>query len=106
MQKILEDLAKELEELKRTRERLQKEEETERFEPVSYRDIQRIIRDLEMVLSQASPSEAKKLLRLVIKRIDVHSPEFIEQPYYRIPTVRVKSGLAPPIGHIQNSPLG
>jgi len=84
-------------ELQETRHELEKKIETQRFEPVSSRDIEKMIMDLEKALLQASTGEIKKLLHLVVRRVDVHSPGFIE-PYYRVPAVRIASGLAPRAG--------
>ncbi len=93
----LQKINTELEGLKQARGKLQEEAKTEPLKPTSSEDIGRIIENLQTVLAQAAPSEAKRLLRLLVERIDVHSPHFI-QPYYRIPAVRVKSGLAPRTG--------
>jgi len=93
----LEEINTELEQLKQTRDKFQEEAKTQPFEPANSEDIRKIIVNLQNTLALASRSEAKKLLRLVVKRIDVHSPHFIE-PYYRVPSVRVMSGSAPRAG--------
>ena len=97
VEKRLKNLAQELEELKQTRHKLHRKMETQRFQPASFHDIEKVIADLERTFLQASTGEVKKMLRLVIRRLDVHSPEFVE-PYYRIPVVRIVSGMAPRTG--------
>jgi len=90
----LKKIALELEQLKATKNELRRRMKVEHFHSVSSQDIKRIINDIEALLLQASPGEAKALLRLIIKRVEIQSPESI-QPYYMIPSVRIESGLAP-----------
>ena len=93
----LNKIALELEQLKETQSGLRRKMKAEHFHSVNSQDIKKILNDVEGLLLQASPGEAKGLLRLLIKRVDIQSPESI-QPYYMIPLVRIESGLAPRAG--------
>lgn len=52
----------------------------------------KVIGKLEEVISFASPSGKRAFIRNIINTIKVHSGSCIE-PYYRIPLVRIVSGL-------------
>lgn len=97
VEKRLRGIAEEHTELEKTKGEIRTRMEVGQFQPVRAEDIQRVIGNLEKALLQAPPSEVKQLLRLIIKRVDIYSPELI-QPYYRIPRVRIESGLAPRAG--------
>jgi len=97
IEKRLRGIGEQCKELEQRKGELLRPMEVGQFQPASVEDIQRAIGHLEEAISQVPPSEVKKLIRLVVKRIDIHSPEHIE-PYYRVPMVRVESGLAPRIG--------
>ncbi len=70
-----------------------------KVQPVTFKDIQEMMERFEKVIMSAPPSETKAFLRRVIKTIKVHSVGFIE-PYYRLPVVRIMSGLVPLIGRV------
>lgn len=75
---------------------LEEEIASSRIQPITVGDLKKIIGKLEKVVLSARPSEQKVFFRNVIKTIKVHSPYYI-QPYYRIPSVRIMSGVAPRI---------
>lgn len=93
VEKKLQSIAEECKELEKAKGEILGRMEVGQFHPVSAEDVERMIGNLEKALLQAPPSEVKQLLRLVVKRVDIHSPELI-QPYYRVPVVRIESGLA------------
>ena len=83
--------------LKERKSFLEDEIARSRIQPITVEDLGKVIRKLEKVVLSARPSERKAFLRNMIKTIKVHSPYYIE-PYYRIPLVRIMSGVAPRAG--------
>ncbi len=94
VEKKLRAIGEQCRELEKTKGEILGQMQVGQFQPASAEDIQKAIRNLEKAISDAPPSEVKKLIRLLVKRVDIHSPGHIEA-YYRIPTVRIESGLAP-----------
>jgi len=80
--------------LKERKRYLEDEINRSKIQPVTVESVRKVIGKLEEVISSASPSEKRAFIRNIIKTIKVHSRSYIE-PYYRIPSVRIMSGLAP-----------
>ncbi len=78
-------------------DQVKKEAARTREEPITFEDVRRSVGNLEKVMSGAGASEQRAFLRKVIKTIKVYSIDRI-QAYYRIPAVRIMSGLAPRAG--------
>lgn len=83
--------------LKERKRYLEDEINRSKIQPVTVESVRKVIGKLEEVISSASPSEKRAFIRNIIKTIKVHSRSYIE-PYYRIPSVRIMSGLAPRTG--------
>ena len=76
---------------------LEDEINSSKIQPVTVETVRKVISKLEEVILSASPSEKRSFIRIIIKTIKVHSRSYIE-PYYRIPLVRIMSGVAPLAG--------
>lgn len=83
--------------LQERKEYLDDEISRSKLEPVSREGMRKVISKLEEVVLSAGPSERRAFLKNIVKTIKVH-PSLCIEPYYRIPSVRTVSGLAPRIG--------
>jgi len=84
------------------KEHLEEEITQTRIQPVTAEDLAKVMRELEEVILSAGPPQRKAFLRNVVKTIKVQSPHHIE-PCYRIPSVRIMSGMAPRSSRCYNS---
>lgn len=93
LNKRVEEIEDELALLEKRKRHLEGEINRSKIQPVTVEVVRKVIGKLEEVILSASPSEKRAFIRNIIKTIKVHSRSYIE-PYYRIPLVRIMSGVA------------
>lgn len=94
------EIEQEIRLLKERKVHLTEETERSRIQPLSAEDLRRVVDKLEEVIMGAGASERRAFVRNIVKRIKVRSASHIE-PYYRIPSVRIISALAPRAGRLR-----